>query len=252
MKPIRVVLADFDPAEVERMRFLLCGEPEITVAGTAIRADEILPLLRGTGADVLVMNLQLVGGDGMLLLKQLSAEPALAVQTVIRSDYSAPKVVERAAKLGAFGYLERSCSAEALREYILLAAAEVPALSLGEQFLSVRTSSLLRALGLVPGRRGFLYLRHAICLWVQIGEDCTGVTKQIYPAVADACHTTPAAVERCIRQTLRRLWSETATAQRQRLFPPEELLDRSCPTNVRFISTAACYLNRTWGIQTEE
>ena len=70
----------------------------------------------------------------------------------------------------------------------------------------VEVTKLLRSFGIPANLRGFYYLRTAILIAVQ-KPSCSGILmNQIYPAVAQKLHSTPARVERGIRHAILQAW----------------------------------------------
>lgn len=60
----------------------------------------------------------------------------------------------------------------------------------------------LRHLGVPTEMRGYKYLKIAVMLCLQNEEYIYSTMKMLYPAIANQCMTTPAAVERCIRHAI--------------------------------------------------
>lgn len=70
----------------------------------------------------------------------------------------------------------------------------------------IEVTKLLHSFGIPANLRGFYYLRAAILIAVQ-KPTCSGIMmNQIYPAVAQEVHSTPARVERAIRHAIMQAW----------------------------------------------
>ena len=70
----------------------------------------------------------------------------------------------------------------------------------------IEVTKLLHSFGIPSNLRGFYYLRAAILIAVQ-KPTCSGIMmNQIYPAVAQEVHSTPARVERAIRHAIMQAW----------------------------------------------
>lgn len=246
MREIRVLLADLDEEQLQAMKDSLRNVEDIVVVGTTVYAHQVIPLLKEKRANVLVTDSHLQGGDGFALLRQLKQEPGLQVRTLMSSHFLSPGIVAQSAKLGAAYFVEKPCSSATLIEHIRLAAEGLAAPATESRYLELRADRLLQRFGLLPNRKGFRYLLRAVCLWVEEGEEHTGITKWIYPAVAAYYGVSPAAVERSIRQTIARLWAAEPTDIRTELFPTQAIHGRAFPTNGQFVSILARYLERTW------
>ena len=116
-RAIRVVIVD-DHLMLRRGIAQILGEnPAITVVGEAAGGPELMRLLRGDGADVVLLDIALNDRDGFDVLKQLRGEfPELAV--LMLSTYPESQFGVRALKSGAAGYLNKGCSTEQLFEAI--------------------------------------------------------------------------------------------------------------------------------------
>lgn len=62
----------------------------------------------------------------------------------------------------------------------------------------------LMRLGIAPHHRGFTYLEQAVALWYPGVQ----LTKEVYPAIAKANRTSYAAVEKNVRQAIKKAWDE--------------------------------------------
>jgi two-component system invasion response regulator UvrY len=117
MKPVRVIIVD-DHLMLRRGIAQILGEtPAITVAGEAAGGPDLMRLLRGDGADVVLLDIALNDRDGFDVLKQLRAEfPKVAV--LMLSTYPESQFGVRALKSGAAGYLNKGCSPDQLFDAI--------------------------------------------------------------------------------------------------------------------------------------
>ncbi len=89
------------------------------VIGQAATAEEAKKMFAAEKPDVVLLDIRLDGSDGIDLAKQLMAERS--VPMVIISAFSDPELIERAGHAGAFGYLIKPVSVEALRAGIEMA-----------------------------------------------------------------------------------------------------------------------------------
>lgn len=122
MKPVRVIIVD-DHLMLRRGIAQILGEnPAITVAGEAAGGPDLMRLLRGDGAHVVLLDIALNDRDGFDVLKQLRAEfPKVAV--LMLSTYPESQFGVRALKSGAAGYLNKGCSPDQLFDAIARIAA---------------------------------------------------------------------------------------------------------------------------------
>jgi len=109
----RIVIADDHAVVRKGLRLILADAEELTVAGEAASADELLTLLRTRPVDAVILDVGLGDRDGIEVLKQIRAAfPRLPV--LMMSMYSEDVYAIRALRSGASGYIEKSAAPELL------------------------------------------------------------------------------------------------------------------------------------------
>jgi DNA-binding NarL/FixJ family response regulator len=110
---IRIAIADDHAIVRKGLRQIISDTGDLSVAGEASSADDLLTLLRGRPFDVLVLDLTLGMRDGIELLKQVKSEyPRLPV--LILSMHAEDLFAVRALRAGASGYLQKEGAPEEL------------------------------------------------------------------------------------------------------------------------------------------
>jgi two-component system invasion response regulator UvrY len=134
---IRVLIAD-DHAVVRRgVRQILEAEPDIEVIGEAGEYGEIRRRLKDLQCDVLILDVQMPGKNGLEVVKNLRDEiPRLAV--LMLSTYPEDQYAVRALKAGARGYITKTTAPERIVE-------AVRTVSAGRKFISAETAEALAA-----------------------------------------------------------------------------------------------------------
>ena len=132
--PIRVVIVD-DHAVVRRgLEKLLHGIGEIAVVGTAGDGEEALAVVRRTRPDVVLMDLQMPGVDGVEATRRIIAEGGSDV--LVLTSFSDAERSTAALDAGAVGYLLKDAEPEVVIE-------GVRAVSRGESPLDPRAARQL-------------------------------------------------------------------------------------------------------------
>jgi DNA-binding NarL/FixJ family response regulator len=115
-KPIRLLLVDDQPAVRRGLRMRFALEPDLEVVGEAGDAVEAIPLARALRPDVVLMDVELPGMNGISALEMLrTATPRSAVVIFTLRDDAATQEKARAAGAEAFVAKHRT-------EELLLAA----------------------------------------------------------------------------------------------------------------------------------
>lgn len=101
---MRVIVVDDDAIVVRSLSTILGAEPDIEVAGTGTSGEEAVSLFSMCEPDVVLMDIQMPGGDGLSAAEKiLAANPAARV--VFLTTFSDDDYIVRALRLGARGYL---------------------------------------------------------------------------------------------------------------------------------------------------
>ena len=107
---IRVVLVD-DHAVVRRgLEQLLSGVDDITVVGTAADGEQAIEVVRQTNPDVVLMDLQMPGVDGVEATRQIVADGGPDV--LVLTSFSDAERIVAALDAGAVGYLLKDAEAD--------------------------------------------------------------------------------------------------------------------------------------------
>lgn len=110
---IRILIAD-DHIVVHRgLRQILGDEPDMSVVGEALNAQEVLALVRKRDWDVVVLDISMPGKSGLDIIEELKQErPNLPV--LILSMHPEDRYAVRALRVGAAGYLTKESAPEEL------------------------------------------------------------------------------------------------------------------------------------------
>ena len=106
--------------------------------------------------------------------------------------------------------------------------------------LSGKISKLLKQLGITPNLKGYLYLRQAIEKGVRDPSVFDGITKRLYPYIAEQNHTTSTSVERTIRHAIDTVWNK---GNKELFWSITQTFTLERPTNSQFIIQLAEYFS---------
>ena len=118
---IRVLLADDHPVVRAGLRGMLAAEPGIEVAGEAASGPEAVAQARAGAYDVILMDLRMPGGDGVIATEQIIASSPGA-RILILTTYETDADILRAVEAGATGYLLKDATPAELADAVRAAA----------------------------------------------------------------------------------------------------------------------------------
>ncbi|HZS87761.1 MAG TPA: response regulator transcription factor [Chloroflexota bacterium] len=141
---IRVLVVDDHPIVRDGLVGVLQDQPDLEVVGAAGSAEEALAMVERSSPDVVLLDLEMPGTDGVSILPHLLAAPATP-RVLVFTAYDADDQVFGAIRAGAAGYLLKGAEvAEIVRA--------IHSVHDGGSYLAPRVAS--RVLGAVgPARR---------------------------------------------------------------------------------------------------
>jgi len=121
MTPIRVLIADDHLIVREGLRLILETADDLQVVGEAADGAECLRLVPSLTPDVVLMDLQMPGMDGITAIGHLRREhPEIAI--VILTTFNEDEMMLRGLQAGARGYLLKDTDRQTLLDTITAAA----------------------------------------------------------------------------------------------------------------------------------
>lgn len=217
MKPRKVLIAE--PSEAFREALTLALSPGFQVTACT-RGDEVPALLEAEKPDLLILELSLPGLEGISLLEQLQARPPVLVVTDLINPYVHGALV----RLGVEYAIRKPCPVQSVADR---------AFDLIRMSQAFREPDCLQALlirlGLPSGRQGFGHLLTGLPLLSQNRNQ--QLSKELYETIAALDRSTPAAVEKSIREVIRQGFQTGDRREWNRIFPGLTC----CPRNKDFL-----------------
>ena len=195
-----------------------------------------LQLLRTYEPDILVLDLLLPRLDGITLLQMAHQEgmhPLTLATTLLLNDY-----VTGSLEKFHIGYMMvKPCDTKALIMRVTDLAERLEDVERPVADPSARASELLMELGISTKLKGFAYAREAI---LTVCRDFSqSITKELYPAVAEALGVSATQVERSIRNAIEVAWKKRNKSVWSRYFNNQTGENPAKPTNAQFITRLA-------------
>jgi len=128
MRIWKIILADDHQIVLDGLQEILETVPEFQVTGQAKNSRVLLSMLGEQHPDLILLDLNMPGKDGLEILEEMKARFP-AVKILVLTMYNSPEIVRRALSLGADGYLLKDHG----RDELMFALREVLA---GRHFVS--------------------------------------------------------------------------------------------------------------------
>lgn len=135
MSELKIVVADDHAVVRQGIRAVLEGGEGLTVVGEAEDGDGALTLVEDAGPDVLVLDVNMPGTDGLEVTRRMR-EGGQDCRILILSMHDNPEYVLEALRAGADGYLLKDADPAELREAVRTVAH-------GTEYLSQRVTHQL-------------------------------------------------------------------------------------------------------------
>jgi DNA-binding NarL/FixJ family response regulator len=132
---LKVVIADDHPLMRSGVSAQLEGHADLTVVGTAAKADELVAVVAETQPDVIIADITLAGGSLFDVIDEVRAH-APGAKLIVLSASDEPAVVVRAVERGVDGFVTKEADSADLADHIRTASS-------GRMVLDERASSAL-------------------------------------------------------------------------------------------------------------
>ena len=238
---LRVLLgcADRDLAYsvVRRME----GKRYIEIVGWSDDGEEILRLCEQVPADLVVLDTELSGVDGLTIAFRLR-ERGSRQDLLMISTFQGAQLLTACNLLDVAYVLRKPIKPETLYDHLRLRAVVAEAkVQENEETRSLQKgfSKFLHDFHLQSETKYGQYVGAVICF---CRNNNSGLTKEVYPEVARQFGTTPANIERSIRYLAQKVWDCGDTEKLKQYFGEEIACRGVRPSNMRFIQAVLDYL----------
>jgi DNA-binding NarL/FixJ family response regulator len=145
-RSVTVAVADDQPLVRSGLRMILEGEPDLRVVGEAQDGDAAVALVAATDPDVLLLDVQMPGTDGLAAVQQITVSGA-RTRVLMLTTFDLDEYVYRSMKAGASGFLLKDMPGEDIVTAVRQAARGADAL-----LAPARTRRLLDRFTTAPRR----------------------------------------------------------------------------------------------------
>ncbi len=236
---IRTLLIDDDKSLVDNVKKYFSSSTVVDVMYVASDGNEGLELAKAhmDSIDLVIMDTLLPGRDGLTLLKDFKTLNA-KFKIILTSSVKNSIVFNNVDNYNISYIMLKPYSIVDLGNIIESTMVSVTSPSLSCS-LEMKISKMLHSLGIPSHIKGYQYIRESIIMIYENPYIIGGITKELYPEVAQRYKTTSSRVERAIRHAIEVSWNRGDYEYMEELFGHSVDYDRAKPTNSEFIATVA-------------
>lgn len=256
----KILLVDDNQQFSSILENFLKEKNDVEVVGVASDGWECLEKLEALNPDVVLLDMIMPRLDGIGVLDRMQTMQ-VRPKVIMLTAFANESMIQRAMMKGASDYLVKPFELEGIYERIkdvcryypsmvMEGGGTIGSLALTEQMpvyqpaqpnnkrkpLEVEVTSLLHDMGVPAHVKGYQYLRDAILMILDDVHLLSGITKDLYPKIAEKYDTTPSRVERAIRHAIELAWGRGNIDLMTEYFGYTINLEKGKPTNSEFIA----------------
>lgn len=193
---------------------------------------------KGDEIDLVLLDLVMPNKDGLYLLEELEKEE-INKDIIVMTSFNSDSIIRKVANLGIKYFMLKPFDMKALESKIIALNETNLDSDLMNNELKINLTRLLHELGMPSHIKGYEYIREGIILLYNDPTIIGGITKELYPEIAEKYNTSVSRVERAIRHAIEVSWNRGNIDLMEEVFGHSVDYDKAKPTNSEFIVTIA-------------
>lgn len=244
MKQIRVLMIDDNKQLVDMVKEYFSSHAVISLDFIANDGVEGLELINNHIGefDLILLDLIMPKKDGVSVLEELKDRKEIP-KIIVLTSYNTPEIIRKVSSMGVNYFMLKPFELPELERKILECTNEIKSSSktidLYHNNLQIAITNVLHELGVPSHIKGYSYIRQSIMEVFFHPDVVGGITKELYPQIAEEFNTTVSRVERAIRHAIEVSWNRGNWDLMQEIFGYSVDIDKAKPTNSEFIVTVA-------------
>lgn len=243
MEKIKLIVIDDNVELVNALKDYFKNNKDIEVSLTAYNGNDGFELIKSKQDkyDMIILDLIMPVKDGIYVLSSMR-EANIDKDVIVTTSYNATETIREVSEYGVNYYLLKPFDLVDLEKRILDVKNRKSSsknIDFKHNSLQLSISKILHELGIPSHIKGYQYIREGISIIYEHPETIGGITKELYPELADHFETTVSRVERAIRHAIEVSWNRGNWDLMEEIFGHSVDIDRAKPTNSEFIVTIA-------------
>ena len=244
MEKIKVLMIDDNTNLVEMVKEYFKENNEIEISYVANDGLEGIKLIEQEkdNFDVILLDLIMPKKDGFYVLEQLK-QKQLEFNIIVETSYNSQDAIRQVSEYDVNYFILKPFELTDLENRIVEICKgktkEGKQINIKQNNLQISITKILHELGIPSHIKGYQYIREGIGIIYERPETIGGITKELYPELADKFDTTVSRVERAIRHAIEVSWNRGDWDLMEEIFGHSVDIDKAKPTNSEFIVTIA-------------
>lgn len=244
MKEIRVLMVDDNVNLINMIKEYFATHIKIDVVLEAYDGGEAIKKIEQhiDEFDCMILDLIMPNKDGVYVLEEMRKK-GIKKPVIVSTSYNAPDMIRRVSEYNVNYFILKPFELSDLEKRIIDSVRkqekEDKILNLYHSNLQISVTKLLHELGVPSHIKGYQYIREGIILIYDNPSIIGGITKELYPEIANRFDTTVSRVERAIRHAIEVSWNRGDWDLMEEIFGHSVDIDKAKPTNSEFIVTVA-------------
>ena len=244
MKKIRVLMIDDNIELVSMIKEYFNNHASIEVVLEATDGEQGLNIAKTKQDeyDVILLDLIMPKRDGISILEDLNQEE-IDKKVIVLTSYNGGDMIRKVSELGVNYFILKPFELKDLERRINDCGDtnnyNNTSIDIHYNNLQISITKILHELGIPSHIKGYQYIREGISILYERPEVIGGITKELYPDIANKFKTTVSRVERAIRHAIEVSWNRGDWDLMEEIFGHSVDIDKAKPTNSEFIVTVA-------------
>lgn len=188
--------------------------------------------------DLVLLDLVMPNKDGLFFLDEM-VKNSLYKDVILMTSFTSDSVLKKMSSYGVNYFMLKPFTMEDLENKIISLFEDKNEKKYNNGTLKIRLTKLLHELGVPSHIKGYDYIRDSVILLYKDPKIIGGITKELYPEIADRYDTSVQRVERAIRHAIEVSWNRGDIDLMDEIFGHSVDIDKAKPTNSEFIATIA-------------
>ncbi len=248
----RLLVVDDNLSLIKMIReYSKSGSDKIEVVREAHDGEEGFNILKNNldDIDLILLDLIMPNKDGLYFLDKIKEEK-IDKPIIVLTSFNADDMIRRVSSYNIKYFLLKPFDLNDLEQRILEATNQIETSNnniIYDQDLKISITKLLHELGVPSHIKGYQYIRDSILILYNNPDIVGGITKELYPEIANRFNTSVSRVERAIRHAIEVSWNRGNIDLMEEIFGHSVDYDKAKPTNSEFIVTVADKLKLEYG-----